>query len=160
MFAAAVAAPSHSYGGYISPVAAVHTTLPLTTYRKEVIPGNTIVSVEPQVQVLEQPYVAKIGEHVHRVPTAVSHQSSTVVHSKADIITPVLAHGVSKHVVPAAPLVKTYHTPSIVKTIAEPAAITYSHAAPLTYGHSYAHSYALPAPYYAGYGYKAYNNYW
>lgn len=140
----------------MAPLAAVHTTVPLTTYRKEVIPGNTYTEVHPQVAVVEQPYVAKVGEHVHRVPTAVSHQSSTVVHSKADIVTPILAQGITKQVVPAAPLVKTYQTPSIVKTIAEPAAITYSHAAPL----HYATSYALPSPYYGGYAYKAYNNYW
>ena len=156
MFAAAVAAPGGAYhhGAYVAPaLASVHTTIPLTTYKKEIIPGKTVVSVEPQVRVVEQPYVAKVGEHVHRVPTAVSHQSSTIVHNSADIHTPILAHGVSKHVVPAEPLVRTYQTPSIVKTVAEPAAITYSHSAPLIYDHSY----ALPSPYYGGY---AYNKYW
>lgn len=163
LFAVAFAAPSASYHGYVAPAySSVHTTIPLTTYKKEIIPGNTVVSVEPRVQVVEQPYVAKVGEHVHRVPTAVSHQSSTVVHSSADIHTPILASGVSKHVVPAEPIVRTYQTPSIVKTIAEPAAITYSHHAPLTYAHSYAApaAYALPSPYYAGYAYNGYNKYW
>lgn len=158
MFAfAAVAAAAPGYtSGY---------TLPLTTYRKEIIPGNTYTEVHPRVAVVEQPYVTKIGDHVSHVPTAVSHQSSTVVHSKADIVTPILAHGVAKSVVPAEPIVRTYQTPSIVKTYAEPAAIAYQHAAPLAYSHSY----ALPSAYYgnhyaghygAHYGGLAYNKYW
>lgn len=167
MFAAAVAAPSHGYHGYAPALASVHTTIPLTTYRKEVHPGATYTEVQPQVKVVEQPYVAQVGENVHHVPTAVSHQSSTVVHNSAAIRTPILAHGVSKHVVPAEPIVRTYQTPSIVKTIAEPSAIHLQHTAPIAYAQSYglaAHSYAAPSAYYgAHYGaytgaYNAYNN--
>lgn len=160
LFAAAVAAPGGHYG-YAPALASVHTTIPLTTYRKEIHPGSTYTEVQPQVKVVEQPYVTKIGDHVHSVPSAVSHQSSTIVHSHANIVTPILAKGVSQHVVPAAPIVRTYQTPSIVKTIAEPSAIHLSHTAPVAYSSGYglaAHSaYALPSAYYGAHAYNAYN---
>jgi hypothetical protein len=72
----------------------------------------------------ETPVIAKVGEIVENVPTAVSHQSSTVVHSRAAVSTPVVAPVVTKTVVAA--------TPIVAKTVvAAPAEVAYG--SPLSY---------------------------
>ena len=124
---------------------------PVTHLEKHVIPGRTYTEVHPQVRVVEQPYVHQVGEQVHNVPTGVSYQSSSVVHSKK-VVTPVLAHGVKKHVVEAEPIIKTYQEPSIVKTVAtqQHVAVPVSYAAPaVSYAAPALTTYAAHAPVYA-----------
>ncbi|XP_065361754.1 histidine-rich glycoprotein [Calliphora vicina] len=65
-----------------------------------------------------------VAKYVH-VPAAISHQSSTVIHS-APIIKPIVVP-VVKHVLP---IVKTYHPAPIINTI---------HSAPLHYDPFYHH---------------------
>ncbi|XP_013117937.1 uncharacterized protein DDB_G0272718 [Stomoxys calcitrans] len=67
-----------------------------------------------------------VAKYVH-VPAAISHQSSTVIHS-APIIKPVVVP-IVKHVLP---VVKAYHPAPIIKTI---------HPLPLHYDPFHAHHY-------------------
>jgi hypothetical protein len=81
---------------------------------------------------------AKVGEIVENVPTAVSHQSSTIVHNKAARITPLVAPVVQKQIVESpvvynsyAPEQLVYSAPSVAyKTVAAPQTYVYS-AAPV-----------------------------
>lgn len=155
-------------------MATSYASHPVTHVEKHVIPGRTYTEVHPQVKIVEQPYVHQVGENVHNVPTGVSYQSSSVVHSKK-VVTPILAQGVQKHVVAAEPIYKTYQEPSVVKTIATQQHVAYEtpvayqaapvayQAAPLAYSayqaapvaysapHAYQASYAAPHSYQASY---------
>ncbi|KAH8283322.1 hypothetical protein KR054_003173, partial [Drosophila jambulina] len=46
------------------------------------------------VLTIQEPTVAKVGEVVQHVPTAVSHQSQTVVHDHKRLVTPIVAPAV------------------------------------------------------------------
>lgn len=134
-------------------LATSYASHPVTHIEKHVIPGRTYTEVQPRVAVVEQPYVHQVGEQVHNVPTGVSYQSSSVVHSKK-VVTPVLAQGIQKHVVPAEPIYKTYQEPAIVKTVATEQHVPVAYTAPVAYAaHApsvYAHqTYAAPAVSYA-----------
>ncbi|XP_036221361.2 uncharacterized protein [Bactrocera oleae] len=56
---------------------------------------------EPTHVEVHEPALAKVGEMVESVPTAVSHQSSTVVHSKAQRITPLMTPAIRSYATPA-----------------------------------------------------------
>lgn len=112
-------------------VATSYASHPVTHIEKQVIPGRTWTEVQPQVRVVEQPYITKVGDQVHNVPTGVSYQSSSVVHSK-NVVTPILAQGVQKHLVQAEPLVKHYQEPALVKTVATQQHVAYA-AAPVVH---------------------------
>lgn len=104
---------------------------------------HQLVEVQPEYHV-EQPVLTKVAEHVEHVPTAVSHQSSTVVHSKAAVITPVIASSVHKTIVPAQ---YAYAAPAYKTVVAAPqyyaAPAHYAHAGPAHYAH------AAPAHYHS-----------
>lgn len=72
--------------------------------------------------VIHEPAYAKVGAIVKSVPTAVSHQSISQVHSSAHIVQPIVAP-VVKTTIAAAPIV---HAAPIIKTYAAPA-ISYAH---------------------------------
>ena len=86
----------------------------------------------------EQPIVTKVGAVVQSIPTAVSHQSQSVVHSQAHVVQPILAHGVKTYVTP---VVKTYAAAPVYKSYAAPL-LYHSYAAPSVYG-SYGHGHGL-----------------
>lgn len=155
----AVAAASHAGAHWETPVVATsYASHPVTTHvEKHVIPGRTYTEVQPQYKVVDQPYVTKVGDQVHNIPTGHSYQSSSVVHTKK-VVTPILAQGVKQHVVEAEPIYKTYQEPSIVKTIATQkqvayeAPVAYHQAAPLAYS-AYQ---AAPVAYSAPHAYQTY----
>uniref|UniRef100_A0A182SBM0 Uncharacterized protein n=1 Tax=Anopheles maculatus TaxID=74869 RepID=A0A182SBM0_9DIPT len=80
--------------------------------------------------IIEEPTVAHVGSLVKTIPTAVSHQSSTIVHNSAKITEPIYAPAVKQTLV-STPIAKTTY-------IAAPAA--YAYAAPaLAYHDAYAY---------------------
>uniref|UniRef100_A0A182IS06 Uncharacterized protein n=1 Tax=Anopheles atroparvus TaxID=41427 RepID=A0A182IS06_ANOAO len=84
-----------------------------------------------QKSIIEEPTVAHVGSLVKTIPTAVSHQSSTVVHNSAKITEPIYAPAVKQTLV-STPVAKTTY-------YAAPAAYAY-HAAPaLAYHDAYAY---------------------
>ncbi|XP_059612745.1 larval/pupal cuticle protein H1C-like [Phlebotomus argentipes] len=144
ILAVAVAAPS-GVSHYAAPILtkAVHYAEPLhATVVKPELERRTYVEVEPQVHVVDTPVVKKVADVVESIPTAVSHQSSTIVHNKEHYVRPVLAHGYEKTIVEGSPIVKTYH---------EDTPVLKTYTAPIGYAHHYEpHAYA-----YAAHGYTA-----
>ncbi|XP_039953934.1 uncharacterized protein LOC126762892 [Bactrocera neohumeralis] len=67
--------------------------------------------------VIHEPVLAKVGAIVKSYPTAVSHQSSSIVHSSAVAVQPILAPIVkttyAAPVLHAAPIYKTIALPSL-----------------------------------------------
>ena len=78
--------------------------------------------------IVQEPVLAKVGAVVKSVPTAVSHQSQSVVHSHAHVVEDVVA-----------PVVKS--TPVVSYAAAAPVVHTSYAAAPVVHT-----SYAAPAP--------------
>ncbi|XP_050742100.1 cuticle protein LPCP-23-like [Drosophila biarmipes] len=79
--------------------------------------------------IVQEPVLAKVGAVVKSVPTAVSHQSQSVVHSHAHVVEDVVA-----------PVVKS--TPVVSYAAAAPVVHTsYAAAAPVVHA-----TYAAPAP--------------
>ncbi|XP_011186155.1 uncharacterized protein LOC105214425 [Zeugodacus cucurbitae] len=121
---------------------------------------STLVAEPTHVEVHE-PALAKVGELVESVPTAVSHQSSTVVHSKAQRITPIVTPAVRSY---AAPAIQTFapflqHAP-LLRTLPfglGPAA-AFVHANAPVQVRSFAAAAPLPAPVYRSYGFTAYGH--
>uniref|UniRef100_A0A1I8NHE8 Cuticle protein n=1 Tax=Musca domestica TaxID=7370 RepID=A0A1I8NHE8_MUSDO len=83
------------------------------------------------VTVQEHGY-AHTGSLVKSVPSAVSHQSHSVVHSSAHVVEDVLAPAVKTTSYTtktlATPVVETYSAPALVKTVSTPVLQTYESA--------------------------------
>ncbi|EDW30369.1 GL17864 [Drosophila persimilis] len=93
-----------------------------------------VYSAPATTTIVQEPYLANVGSVVKSVPTSVSHQSQSVVHSSAHVVQDVVA-----------PVVKTYAAPVITSYAASPLVHT-SYASPLVHT-SYA---ATPVVYNAG----------
>lgn len=146
--AIAAAAPSHSHHGSVVDV--YHApTLTKTVVHEPVLKAYEKTVIKPELTVVEEPTVHHVGNVVKSFPTAVSHQSQTIVHSKADVVEPIYQHGLKKTIVETPRLEKTIvHQPEIhTKTIVEasPALHTsyVAHAAPAVHSAYVAH--AAPA---------------
>jgi hypothetical protein len=94
--------------------------------------------------VVETPTVAHVGSVRTSVPTAVSHQSSTIVHSKADIVEPILAPAITKSIV-STPVTKYIASP-VAQAYYQPAVYASHYASPYA-----AQYYAAPSPHYTTY---------
>ncbi|KAH8295680.1 hypothetical protein KR018_002722, partial [Drosophila ironensis] len=103
---------------------------------------SPVVYSAPATTIVQEPVLAKVGAVVKSIPTAVSHQSQSVVHSSAHVVEDVVAPVVKTY---AAPVVSSYVAPApIVKTYAAPAPVvhtSYAAAAPVVHT-----SYAAAAP--------------
>ncbi|SPP87051.1 neuropeptide-like 3 [Drosophila guanche] len=64
-----------------------------------------------------EPALAKVGAIVKTIPSAVSHQSISQVHSSAHIIQPIVAPVLKTY---AAPIIKTYAAPALHTTLLSP----------------------------------------
>ncbi|EDV52256.1 neuropeptide-like 3 [Drosophila erecta] len=64
--------------------------------------------------IIHEPALAKVGAIIKTVPSAVSHQSISQVHSSAHIIQPIVAPVVKTY---AAPIIKTYAAPALHTTL-------------------------------------------
>ncbi|KAH8365838.1 hypothetical protein KR093_005318, partial [Drosophila rubida] len=98
---------------------------------------SPVVYSAPATTIVQEPVLAKVGAVVKSIPSSVSHQSQSVVHSSAhyveDVVAPVVksyaAPVVSSYVAAPAPIISSYVAPApIVKTVA-----TYAAAAPVVY---------------------------
>ncbi|XP_060654992.1 pupal cuticle protein G1A-like [Drosophila sulfurigaster albostrigata] len=96
---------------------------------------SPVVYSAPAATIVQEPVLAKVGAVVKSIPSSVSHQSQSVVHSSAhyveDVVAPVVksyaAPVVSSYVAAPAPIISSYVAPApIVKTVA-----TYAAAAPV-----------------------------
>lgn len=67
--------------------------------------------------IIHEPALAKVGAIVKTIPTAVSHQSISQVHSSAHIVQPILAPVLKSY---AAPIIKTYAAPALHTSILSP----------------------------------------
>ncbi|XP_037938947.1 cuticle protein 19.8-like [Teleopsis dalmanni] len=75
--------------------------------------------------------VAKVGEVVHSVPSAVSHQSQTVVHGQTHVVSDIVAPAVAEvRTIAAAPAPVVASLPVATAAILSPSEISY-HGAPL-----------------------------
>ncbi|XP_001352552.3 uncharacterized protein [Drosophila pseudoobscura] len=96
-----------------------------------------VYSAPATTTIVQEPYLANVGSVVKSVPTSVSHQSQSVVHSSAHVVQDVVA-----------PVVKTYAAPVVHTSYAAAAPVyqtTYAAAAPVVHT-----SYAAAAPVVAG----------
>ncbi|XP_064543431.1 neuropeptide-like 3 [Drosophila montana] len=67
--------------------------------------------------IIHEPALASVGHIVKSIPTSVSHQSISQVHSSAHIVQPILAPVVKTY---AAPIYKTYAAPALHTSILSP----------------------------------------
>lgn len=85
--------------------------------------GHSSYLVAGPTTVIHEPAYAKVGAIVKSIPTAVSHQSISQVHSSAHVVQPIVA-----------PVIKTtYATAPVIHT-------SYAHAPAVSYGHGWAPS--------------------
>lgn len=179
----AIAAAAPSVGHYESAPLLAYSA---PAYAKTIVAQPTVTLrekayVKDQYTVVEQPTVEHVGNVVKSFPSAVSHQSQTIVHNKASVVEPILAHGVQRSVVNTPTIEKQiiaepglqktiYETPIATKTlIAAPVAHkTLTYSAPLAHtqlAYSNQLAYSSPLAYsapltYASHGSPlAYSNY-
>ncbi|KAI8120137.1 hypothetical protein FF38_09542 [Lucilia cuprina] len=103
-----------------SPLASARST---TTIQHRILPAESIplpitistrpglrTVIAPETITIQQPGIAKVGEVVQQIPTAVSHQRQTVVHNHARVVTPIVAPAVRTV---TSQIVRAYHTPLV-----------------------------------------------
>ncbi|XP_037933894.1 cuticle protein 64-like [Teleopsis dalmanni] len=79
------------------------------------------VVVAPATTIVHEPALAKVGAIVKSIPTAVSHQSQSIVHSSAHVVQPIVAPIVKTTLVQSAPVIKTIAAPALTTAYAGPA---------------------------------------
>ncbi|XP_067634133.1 uncharacterized protein [Eurosta solidaginis] len=78
---------------------------------------STQINLAPTLHattITHEPTLTKVGDLVRSVPTAVSHQSSTIIHDRANVVTPIVAPAIKTHITPVisayvpSPVVRSY----------------------------------------------------
>ncbi|XP_017098193.2 neuropeptide-like 3 [Drosophila bipectinata] len=67
--------------------------------------------------IIHEPALDKVGAIIKTIPSAVSHQSISQVHSSAHIIQPIVAPVLKTY---TAPIIKTYAAPALHTTLLSP----------------------------------------
>lgn len=118
--------------------------LAVAAARPSLIASHPVVSPIASVAV-QEPVLTKVGSVVKSIPTAVSHQSSTIVHSSAQVVEDIVAPAVRTSVVSAPAVVETVaaapvlHSAAIHNVAATPLlhhAPVAHYSAPLTHLHA------------------------
>ncbi|XP_014089371.1 cuticle protein LPCP-23 [Bactrocera oleae] len=65
---------------------------------------------------VHEPVLTKVGTVVKSIPTSVSHQSQSVVHSSAHLVEDIVAPVVKTSYIATAPVVHTYAAPVVLKS--------------------------------------------
>ncbi|XP_055378512.1 uncharacterized protein LOC129610143 [Condylostylus longicornis] len=123
--AVAVARPGVLHGAPELRTISVHSEIPVV---------KTKLIHEPATVEVKEHTIEKIGEHVERLPTGITHHSSTVLHGNANKVTPILAPAIKtryeptvrtyeKQFIEKVPVVESYVEPTLVKTVHEPTLI-------------------------------------
>ncbi|KAH8302573.1 hypothetical protein KR044_008386, partial [Drosophila immigrans] len=101
---------------------------------------SPVVYSAPATTIVQEPVLAKVGAVVQSIPSSVSHQSQSVVHSSAHYVQDVVA-----------PVVKSYAAPVVSSYVAAPAPISYvAHAPVVKTVATYAAAAPVPVVYNAG----------
>ncbi|XP_055913885.1 cuticle protein LPCP-23-like [Eupeodes corollae] len=100
--------------------------------------------------IVQEHSLAKVGAIVKSIPTAVSHQSSTVVHNSAHVVQPIVAPVVKTYA--AAPIHSAPLVHSSYASLAAPAHISYAAASPLAIHSAPISLHSAPSAYAYGHG--------
>nr|XP_036221487.1 uncharacterized protein LOC118681326 [Bactrocera oleae] len=93
--------------------------LAVAAARPSLIESHPVVQLAPAVSVaVQEPVLTKVGSVVKSIPTAVSHQSSTIVHSSAVAVQDIVAPAVRTSVVSAPAVVQTVAAAPLLQSTA------------------------------------------
>ncbi|XP_055913106.1 retinin-like [Eupeodes corollae] len=110
--------------------------LAVAAARPGLLHSSPVVYSSPLVH---QHGLASVGTIVKSIPTAVSHQSSSVVHGSAHVVQPIVAPVLKTY---SAPVLHTsYSSPIVSSPLAYSAPhLSYAHASPIHYASPYGYT--------------------
>ncbi|XP_039971357.1 retinin-like [Bactrocera tryoni] len=105
--------------------------LAVAAARPSLIESHSALQLAPAATIaVQEPVLTRVGSVVKSIPTAVSHQSSTIVHSSAHVVEDIVAPALRTSVVAAPALVQSVAAaPAVVQTVAAAPAVVQSVAA-------------------------------
>ncbi|XP_049313883.1 retinin-like isoform X1 [Bactrocera dorsalis] len=105
--------------------------LTVAAARPSLIESHSALQLAPAATIaVQEPVLTRVGSVVKSIPTAVSHQSSTIVHSSAHVVEDIVAPALRTSVVAAPALVQSVAAaPAVVQTVAAAPTVVQSVAA-------------------------------